>query len=156
MSFEARAGAGHGPPLTGARTEGVLTRRFFAYLIDIVAIAVLTVVLGLLVGIVGVVTFGLGWALYAILVPGTAILYSALTVGGPGMSTIGMRVTGLRVLDATTGGRAGILLAGVHALMFYVGIGTLLLLVLDVMIGLARGDRRLGHDLLAGLVVIRQ
>ncbi len=138
------------------RTDGVLTRRLFAYLLDLVVIAILIALFGVLVGIAGIVTFGLGWALYAVLVPGTAILYSALTVGGSGMGTFGMRMAGLAAVDAQTGGPIGFLLAGVHALMFYVGIGTLLLLVLDVLVGFAREDRRLGHDLLAGIVVVRR
>ncbi len=139
-----------------ARTEGVLSRRVVAYLIDLVVISVLVALFGLLIAVAGVVTFGLGWALYAILVPGTAILYSALTVGGSSMGTFGMRLMGLAAVDASVGGPIGILIAGLHALMFYVGIGTLLLLVLDIAVGLARSDRRLGHDLLAGLIVVRR
>lgn len=138
------------------RTDGVLSRRLFAYLIDLVVIAVLTALFGILIGVAGLVTFGLGWVLYAVLVPGTAILYSALTVGGTGTGTFGMRMTGLTAVDVQTGGPIGYLLAGLHALMFYVGIGTLLLLVLDLLIGFAREDRRLGHDLLAGLIVARR
>lgn len=139
-----------------ASTEGTMSRRVFAYLIDFVVIAILVALLGILVGIVGLITFGLGWALYAILWPATAILYSAVAVGGPSMGTVGMRMLGLRAADAETGGRVGLMVAGVHALLFYVGIGTILLLVLDVLIGFARADGRLGHDLLAGLIVLRR
>lgn len=138
------------------RTDGVLGRRAIAYCIDLVVIGILIVLFGLLIGVAGALTLGLGWALYAILAPGTAILYSALCVGGRGMGTFGMRLSGLAAVDASTGGPTGILVAGVHALLFYVGIGTVLLLALDVVIGMARSDRRLGHDLLAGLVVIRR
>lgn len=141
---------------TMGRTDGVLRRRLLAYLVDLVAISVLIALFGVLVAVAGVLTFGLGWALYVILVPATAILYSALTVGGRRMGTFGMRAFGLAAVDAGTGGPIGYLVAGVHALMFYVGIGTFLLLCLDVFIGLARSDRRLGHDLLAGLIVIRR
>ena len=139
-----------------ARTDGVLTRRVFSYMIDLVAIALLTVLFGVLIGVAGVVTFGLGWLLYAILIPGTAILYSAVSVGGSGMGTFGMRFMGLRASDAETGRPVGMLVAAVHALIFYVGIGTFVLLVLDILIGIARDDRRLGHDLLAGILVARR
>lgn len=142
------------PPATA--TDGVLSRRLFAYLIDLVVIFGLTVVLGLLVGIAGLVTFGAAWVLYAFLVPATAILYSAVTVGGAAQGTVGMRITGVVALEALTGSRPSMLAAGVHALIFYVGIGTLILLVLDIAVGLARDDRRLGHDLLAGLVFVRR
>jgi uncharacterized RDD family membrane protein YckC len=138
------------------RTDGVLSRRLFAYFIDAVVIAFLVVLFGFLIGIAGIFTLGLTWGLYAILVPGTAILYSALTIGGPSMGTVGMRMMGLAAVDAGTGGRTSPLIAGLHALLFYVGIGTLLLYVLDILIGLARSDRRLGHDLLADIIVIRR
>ena len=46
----------------------------------------------------GLLTFGLGWALFA-LVPLTAIIYNAVTIGGPAQATVGMRVAGLKVLD---------------------------------------------------------
>lgn len=139
-----------------ARTDGVLGRRVIAYLVDLVVISLLVVLFGILIGISGFLTFGVTWGLYLILVPGTAILYSALSIGGPSMGTIGMRVSGLAALDATTGGRVSPLLAALHALLFYVGIGTLALYVLDIVIGLARSDRRLGHDLLADIVVVRR
>ena len=142
--------------MAGARTDGVLERRVIAYLIDFVVIAFLVVLFGFLIGIAGLFTFGLTWGLYLILVPGTAILYSALSIGGPSMGTIGMRLAGLVALDASSGGRVSPLLAGLHALLFYVGIGTLALYVLDIVIGLARSDRRLGHDLLADIVVVRR
>ena len=142
--------------LVGPRTDGVLTRRVLAYVVDIIVIGLLVVLFGILIGVAGVVTFGLSWALYAVLVPGTAILYSAITVGGNGTGTFGMRLMDLSAVDAATGGPVGFLIAGVHALLFYVGIGTLLLLLLDVVIGFARRDRRLGHDLLAGLIVVRR
>lgn len=143
-------------PAPTFRTDGVMSRRVVAYLVDLVVIGLLVVLFGFLIGLSGFLTFGLSWALYAILVPGTAILYSAISVGGPGMGTFGMRAMGLAAVDAETGGPVGILIAGVHALMFYVGIGTFLLLVLDILVGLARSDRRLGHDLLAGLIVTRR
>ena len=142
--------------IAGHRTDGVLERRVIAYLVDFVVIAFLVVLFGFLIGIAGIFTFGLTWGLYLILVPGTAILYSALSIGGPSMGTIGMRMAGLVALDASSGGRVSPLLAGLHALLFYVGIGTLALYVLDIVIGLARSDRRLGHDLLADLIVVRR
>ena len=144
------------PALPAASTDGVLGRRVVAYVIDFVVIWLLIGLLAPLIGIAGFLTFGAAWGLYLILVPGTAILYSALSIGGPSMGTIGMRLTGLRALDATNGGRVSPLLAGLHALLFYIGIGTLALYVLDIVIGLARSDRRLGHDLLADIIVVRR
>ncbi|TDR93846.1 RDD family protein [Enterovirga rhinocerotis] len=143
-------------PIADGRTDGVLSRRVIAYLIDLVVISFLVVLFAILIFISGIFTLGLTWGLYVILIPGTAILYSALTIGGASMGTIGMRLSGLAAVDASSGQPAGVIVAGLHALLFYVGIGTLLLFVLDVVIGLARSDRRLGHDLLADIIVVRR
>ena len=55
--------------LVGSRTHGVLSRRLVAYLVDLVVIGILVVLFGLLIGVAGVVTLGLSWGLYAVLVP---------------------------------------------------------------------------------------
>jgi uncharacterized RDD family membrane protein YckC len=106
------------------------------------------------IAILGVINFGFGWVLFALL-PLTAIVYNAVTISGPGRGTIGMRAVDLQVIDAATGGRAPMLNAAVHALLFYVAATTLLLWAVDVIIGMARDDRRVGHDILSGLLVIR-
>src|SRR4051812_14820771 len=135
-------------------TDGTLGRRFFAYLIDIVMIALFSLGLSILIAVIGLLTFGLGWSLFAI-VPASAILYNAITIGGARQSTIGMRMMGLRVVDAATGRPVGMLTAAVHALLFYVAAGTFVLWLLDLFLGVARADRRLGHDLLTGVVLVR-
>lgn len=142
------------PP--AARTDGVLSRRLLAYLVDLFVISLLILLFGFLIGVFGILTFGLGWMLYAILIPGTAILYSAVTVGGPSQATPGMRLAGLRACDSETGGPIGAVTAGLHALLFYLAAGTFLLWVADVVIGFVRHDGRLGHDLLAGIVLVRR
>lgn len=144
-----------GDPLAdlAAYTEGVLSRRLFAWLFDIVFIFLFSGVLALGIFVLGLLTFTLGWALFAIL-PASGVIYSALLVGGRRGSTWGMRLLGLRVVNAS-GGRADVLTAAVHALLFYLAGATGLIWVLDVLVGLLRPDRRLGHDLLSGLVVVR-
>ena len=47
------------PTVDPRLTEGTLGRRFFAYIIDIVVIAVITAVLWVVIGIIGLITFGL-------------------------------------------------------------------------------------------------
>lgn len=135
--------------------RGILGTRCLAFLIDIAIIAVLTVVFGFAVLFIGFLTFGLGWGLYFILGPATAILYSAFTVGGARQSTIGMRLMGLRVVT-TDGGRPDMIVAAAHALLFYVAAGTFVLWLIVVGVAFLRRDRRLGHDLVTGLTVINR
>lgn len=134
-------------------TQGVLGGRLIAYLVDLCVIAVLTVVLSIMIAVLGVFTLGLAWFLFPLLAA-TGVLYSMVTVGGSKQSTIGMRLFGLKVVD-TAGRRVDPIIAGAHALFFYVAAGTLLVLLLDILVGLLRDDRRLLHDLLTGVVVIR-
>jgi uncharacterized RDD family membrane protein YckC len=136
-------------------TEGTLGRRFFAYLIDFVVIALLMGLLYFVVAILGVVTLGLGWLLFG-LIPFTAIVYNAVTISGSSQGTVGMRVAGVRVLDATTGGRVSFIAAAVHAFLFYVALGAAALLwIADVLFGFVREDRRLGRDLITNVVFVR-
>lgn len=137
------------------RTRGVLGRRAAAWLIDFVVIWLLIALLAVVIGLLGVITFGLAWGLYLILIPGTGILYSAVTVGGSAQATLGQRALGLRVVDASTGRGLDAVSAAVHALFFYVAAGTFVLWLLDAGLGLIRSDRRLAHDLLVGAAVIR-
>ena len=144
-------------PPAAARTDGVLGRRFFAYLIDILIVFGLVTLLAITIFILGVVTFTLGWGLYALLFPPfVAIVYNAVTIGGPAQSTIGMRMMGLRVVDAGSGGPVDKITAAVHALLFYLAAGTFILLAIDVFIGMMRPDRRLGHDLITGVTLVRR
>ncbi|TVR07268.1 MAG: RDD family protein [Salinarimonadaceae bacterium] len=136
-------------------TDGVLTRRLLAYLIDIFVILGFTLLVLVAILILGVVTFGIGWLLFAIAAPGAAILYTALTMAGPKQSTIGMRFCGLRVIDAASGGPIDALRAAVHALLFYLAISTFVIWAIDIAIGVFRADRRLGRDLVVNLMVVR-
>ncbi len=140
------------PPLPARPYSGVLSSRLIAYLIDLLMIALFSVLLSVVILVLGVVTFGIGWALMPI-VAGAGVIYSALTVGGRRSATIGMRLLGLRVI--TSDGRApDMLSAAIHALLFYVAASTALLLFVDIVIGFARRDRRLGHDLVVDFVVV--
>ncbi|RYE33671.1 MAG: RDD family protein [Hyphomicrobiales bacterium] len=149
------------PPITALEprsyqnVSGVLGSRLFAWLVDIVVLFFLGWLVVFLLGILGIVTFGATWLLIPIATVATALGYAALTVGGRKQSTWGMRVAGLRV-ETASGGRPDGLAAAVHALLFYVAAGTFLLWLVDVALGFAREDRRMGHDLLTGLVVVRK
>ncbi len=145
---------GYLPPVPLPAVNGSLGGRFCAYLLDILFIFGFSILLWMAIAFIGLVTFGLGWTLFAVL-PASGILYSAITVGGDRQSTIGMRMMGLRVVAPESGRRVDMITAAVHALLFYVAISTFLLWFVDMMFGLVRGDRRLGHDLLLGLAVVR-
>ena len=145
-------------PVDWRLTRGVISRRFWAYLVDLVVIAFWVTLLFVALVVLGPLTLGLTWLLMAIglpLVALTFVIYNAVTVGGPSQATVGMRMMGLRVIDSETGGPVSMVAAAVHALLFYVAAPTFLLWAGDILIGLFRDDRRFARDLMTGLAVIR-
>ncbi|TCR60548.1 RDD family protein [Bosea sp. BK604] len=134
--------------------RGVLGSRLFAWIGDIIILFILGWIIFLLLLVLGIVTFGATWLLIPIATVATALGYAALTIGGRKQATWGMRMAGLRV-ETVTGAPPDGLAAAVHALLFYVAAGTVGLWVLDILCGFVRADRRLGHDILVGFVVVR-
>jgi uncharacterized RDD family membrane protein YckC len=134
--------------------EGVLSRRVIAFLIDVVIIAVPMMFIALFILVFGLVTFGLGWALYFLFYPiGViwALLYYGLTLGGSHSATIGMRVMDIE-MRTWYGAPAYFVLGAVHAVIFWISVSVLTPLIL--LVGFFNDRRRLLHDILLGAVII--
>jgi uncharacterized RDD family membrane protein YckC len=131
--------------------DGVLPRRLLAFLVDAVLIGLLTIPLAVLNVFLGILTLGLSWFLFPVFIPLVALGYNALTMGGPASATPGMRLFGLemRIWD---GQRMYVLLAALHAVVFWFSIYLLTPLVL--LVGLFSERRQLLHDLLLGTVLV--
>lgn len=132
--------------------EGVRTRRVMAFLVDYAIIALLMIPFAILVGILGIVTLGLGWALFSVLFPAVALLYIWNTMGGPNQATVGMRMMGIR-LERLDGQPINGVLAVVHSVLFWAANVILTPLILLATLFLDR--KRTVHDLLLGTVVVR-
>lgn len=134
--------------------RGVLTRRVFALLIDLVVIAVPVILAVIFIFLLGFVTFFLGWTLFGLLSPLSiiwAIVYYGWSIGGPHSATIGMRMMDLE-LRTWYGARGYFVLGAIHAVLFWATISFLTPLVL--LVGLFNGRRRLLHDIILGTVII--
>lgn len=131
--------------------EGVRSRRIFAFFIDVVAIALLTLAAGVVVFFLGIFTFGLAFLFYAFLGQAVALLYAAFTLGGPNAATPGMRAMGLE-MRLWYGAKPYPLLAAMHALLFWFSVALLTPFVL--LVALFSGRKRLLHDLILGTVVM--
>jgi uncharacterized RDD family membrane protein YckC len=132
--------------------DGVRTRRVLAFLLDYVIVALLVMVFSVLVFLLGLATFGLGWGLYAVLVPLVALAYVWTTMGSERQATLGMRAFGIR-LERLDGRRIDGLLAVVHSVLFWAGNVIITPLILLATLFLDR--KRTVHDLLLGTVVVR-
>jgi uncharacterized RDD family membrane protein YckC len=134
--------------------RGVLTRRVFAFLIDLVVLSVPVILGYIFIFLFGIVTLTLGWMLFWLAWPATivwAIVYYGASIGGPHSATMGMRAMDLEV--RTWYGAPGYFVLGAcHAVLFCVSISFLTPLVL--LVGLLNGRRRLLHDIILGTVVI--
>jgi uncharacterized RDD family membrane protein YckC len=134
--------------------RGVLTRRVIAFIIDVVVICVPIALAVVFIAVFGLVTLGLGWALFWLVSPASviwALLYYGATLGGPHSATIGMRLMDLEV-RTWYGAPCYFVLGAMHAVVFWISISVLSPFVL--LIGLFNARRRLLHDFVLGTVVI--
>ena len=80
--------------------RGVLTRRVLAFLIDLVVLSIPVILVCMFITVFGVVTLGLGWALFWLVSPASviwALVYYGASLGGPHSATLGMRVMDLQM-----------------------------------------------------------
>jgi uncharacterized RDD family membrane protein YckC len=134
--------------------RGVATRRVFAFLIDLVVLSIPVILGYLFIAVFGLLTLGLGWALFWLAWPASvvwAILYYGASLGGQHSATLGMRVMDLE-LRTWYGAPGYFVLGAMHAVLFWVSISFLTPLI--VLVGLFNGRRRLLHDIILGTVVI--
>ncbi|KWV46903.1 hypothetical protein AS156_21005 [Bradyrhizobium macuxiense] len=134
--------------------RGVLTRRVFAFLIDLVVLSVPIILAVIFIALFGVVTLGLGWALFWLVSPASiiwAIVYYGASIGGVHSATIGMRMVDLE-LRTWYGAPGYFVLGAIHAVLFWATVSFLSPLVL--LVGLFNGRRRLLHDVILGTVII--
>src|SRR6185503_5217074 len=114
--------------------EGMLTRRVVAFIIDVVIIAVPLLAASIFIFVLGLVTLGLGWALFWLLSPASviwAVLYYGVTLSSPASATLGMRVMNVE-MRTWYGAPAYFVLGAVHAIVFWVTVSMLTPLVLLV------------------------
>ena len=134
--------------------EGVLARRLVAFVIDVVIITVPVIFVALFIFVFGLVTLGLGWALFWLLSPAAvlwALFYYGLTLGAPESATIGMRLMDIE-MRLWYGAPMYSLLGAVHAVVYWITVSVLTPFIL--LVGLFNQRRRLLHDMLVGTVVI--
>ena len=138
--------------------EGVLARRFIAFVIDIIILAIPIVIAWIFMAAATIATLGLAGVLFVLLswlywplIVIWAICYYGYTFGSPASATIGMRVMDLE-MRTWYGTPAYFVLGAVHAVVFWLTISFLTPLVL--LVGFFNDRKRLLHDMLIGTVVI--
>lgn len=140
----------HAPVVTAAQLDGVRTSRVLGFVIDYLIVVALCIPFALVIGILGIVTFGLAWGLYAILPAIVAVIYLGVTMGGPTQATIGMRMMGVKI-KRLDGKKVDFILAALHGILFWV-IHSIAILILVTFFS---SKKRLLHDILLGTYVVR-
>jgi len=134
--------------------EGVLARRVVAFIVDFVIISIPVVLAAMFIFAFGIVTLGLGFALYWLLPSATviwAIVYFGVTLGGPASATFGMRVMDLE-MRTWYGAPAYFVLGAVHAIAFWFTVSFFTPFVL--LVAFFNERSRLLHDIMLGTVII--
>ena len=134
--------------------DGVLARRVVAFIIDLIIIAIPLVMASMFIFILGLVTFGLAWALFWLLSPAAvlwALFYYGTTFGSPASATIGMRAMDIE-MRTWYGAPAYFVLGAVHAIVYWISVSVLTPFIL--LVGFFNSRRRLLHDILVGTVII--
>ena len=132
-------------------TEGVLWRRFWAWVIDLAFIAVLATVLWLVMFALGVLTLGLGFGLM-VLLPAVPLAYHTLFLAGARSATPGQSLLGLVVRRDRDLGPPDL----VQAIVFTGGLWlTLSVGIWPLAIAFFTDRRRALHDIVSGLVIVR-
>ena len=134
--------------------RGVLTRRVFAFLIDLLVLSVPVILAVIFIAVFGVITLGLGWVLFWLVSPASviwALIYYGASLGGPHSATVGMRMMDLE-MRTWYGAPSYFVLGAMHAVLFWISVSVLSPLIL--LVGLFNGRRRLLHDIVLGTVII--
>jgi uncharacterized RDD family membrane protein YckC len=139
-------------PVISTAYDGVRTKRILAVLIDWALVLALCVPVALVIFLLGVVTFGLGFFLYAGMFPAMALLYSGVTMGGDKQATIGMRLMDIHV-ERIDGQKVDFLTAVAHTFLFWAG--NVVATPLILLVTLFTENKRAVHDLLTESVVKR-
>lgn len=133
--------------------DGVLTRRVFAFVIDLVILGAMVLAFSLVGLVAGFLTFGLAWVALVVVVPASIVLYYAATLGSPKRATVGMQLMDI-VLTPTRGQPLDGWMAVIHAAIFWVTVW--ISWPLSLLIALFTPRRQMLHDLLVGGLMVRR
>lgn len=132
--------------------ESIRLRRIFAYFIDVVCIAIVTVIAIFVSTILGIISFGILTPLLVIVLALVPLAYHTLLVGSDWNATIGMRFMNIR-MELDNGGDPDYVTAFMQAALFYFTVAVTTSLILLISLFNPRG--RCLHDYVTSTVIRR-
>lgn len=133
--------------------DSILTRRVIAFVIDCVVMTVLIAAVSVAAGVLGILTLGLAWLAFPLIVPVVFVAYYAVTLGSSSRATLGMRAMDI-VLTPTRDKPLDGWMAMLHVVAFWLTCSILTPFILAV--GLITNRRQLLHDILLGVLMVRR
>ena len=131
--------------------DGVPLRRFVAWCVDVLIVLLVAVPLAT---VFGLVTLGVGFAIFPLIVAGVGFLYRTWTLAG-GSATWGMRFTGIEFRRGN-GERFDFMTAFLHTAIYAVCIGTFVLQALSCLTILGTRHRQSIADIILGTTAINR
>ena len=155
ISRQPRQDARFGAAANGsvAESEPIFLRRIYAYIFDIALLGVLGTVAVFVMGILGLMSFGLLWIGVVPLLLLLVLGYDTVSCSGRQQATVGMQLMGLR-MQSKDGGAVTMAQAFMQSAGFYVSVAFTSFLILGV--ALLNAERRCLHDFVSGTKFIRQ
>lgn len=146
------ADARYAAPLdTSGLYDGLMWRRACGYLLDVVVIGIVAVIVWLVLGLVGVMTFGLLLPLQFVALAVLPLAYHTLFIGHRGR-TPGMAAFDVEVRDLD-GARPDYVQALIMTVLFYLSVALTSWLIL--LVALFNDRHRTLHDYLSGSIAVR-
>ena len=133
--------------------EGILSRRVFAYITDVVLIGAMVVLVSVFGGVIGFFTLGLGWLALVVVIPLVILGYYAATLGSPRRATLGMQYMDL-VLTPTRGPPLDGWRILIHPLVFW--ITAWFAWPISLLVALLTPRREMLHDMVTGTLMVRR
>lgn len=148
---DAQFGAAATSSIAGGDT--VVLRRIYAYIFDIALLGVLGTIAVFVMGILGLMSFGLLWIGIAPLLLLLVLGYDTVSCSGKQQATAGMQLMGLR-MQSKDGGDVTLAQAFMQSAGFYISVAITSFLILGV--ALLNAERRCLHDFISGTKFIRR
>ncbi|WP_196259037.1 RDD family protein [Pelagibacterium limicola] len=133
--------------------DSILSRRVFAFIIDCIVMMILIAAVSIAAAVLGILTLGLAWLAFPLIVPVVFVAYYAVTLGSPSRATLGMRAMDI-VLTPTRDVPLDGWMAMLHVVAFWATCSILTPFILAV--GLITNRRQLLHDILLGVLMVRR
>lgn len=126
--------------------RGVPARRLFAFVIDVIVVWGASI-------LIGVLTLGIGFFVFAFILAAVDFIYRVLTLGGGRSATWGMRMVGVE-MRGFDGERFGLGHAFAHTILFYIAVAFVVAQLVSVILMAGSAMGRGLHDLPLGSTMI--